>query len=309
MSPPTALSLAFFAVAAVAAASPLCDFPTIINLGDSNSDTGAVSAAFGPILRPYGDTHFHMPMGRYSDGRLIIDFIGVFKKLLPKHSHFSQALYTIDIGQNDIAYGFYYFNMTTNQVKLYIPDILDRLATIIKNIYGEGGRFFWIHNTAPLGCLPYLLDNTPPAADQTDHIGCSAVINEAAQYFNTKLNETVAQLRRDLPTAALTYVDIYSAKYRLISEASKHGFEYPLQACCGKGGKYNFNKMIGCVERVVVNGTVIVRTHMCKDPSVRISFDGIHFTEAANKWVFDRISHGAYSYPPIPLKKACLRHV
>jgi hypothetical protein len=45
-------------------------------LGDSNSDTGTLSAAFTALNSPYGDTYFHMPAGRFSDGRLIIDFIG-----------------------------------------------------------------------------------------------------------------------------------------------------------------------------------------------------------------------------------------
>ncbi|KAL9997009.1 putative alpha-L-fucosidase [Helianthus debilis subsp. tardiflorus] len=55
-----------------------CEFPAIYNFGDSNSDTGAVSAVFGPVFSPYGMTYFHKPFGRYSDGRLIIDFIGKF---------------------------------------------------------------------------------------------------------------------------------------------------------------------------------------------------------------------------------------
>lgn len=51
-------------------------FPAIFNFGDSNSDTGGLSAAFSPRNSPYGQTFFQMPVGRCSDGRLIIDFIG-----------------------------------------------------------------------------------------------------------------------------------------------------------------------------------------------------------------------------------------
>lgn len=53
-----------------------CDFPAIYNFGDSNSDTGGISAAFYPAGQPSGETFFHEPAGRGSDGRLIIDFIG-----------------------------------------------------------------------------------------------------------------------------------------------------------------------------------------------------------------------------------------
>lgn len=41
--------------------------------------------------------------------------------------------------------------------------------------------------------------------------------------FNKQLKEAVVKLRADLPEAALTYVDIYAAKYALISDAKKQG--------------------------------------------------------------------------------------
>ena len=44
-----------------------------------------------------------------------------------------------------------------------------------------------------------------------------------AQYFNKMLKETVVQLRKDLPLAALTYVDVYLLKYTLISQAKQYG--------------------------------------------------------------------------------------
>ncbi|KAJ7526349.1 hypothetical protein O6H91_16G002600 [Diphasiastrum complanatum] len=51
----------------------------IFSFGDSLSDTGNAVAAF-PTTRPveafpYGQTYFHHPAKRYSDGRLVIDFI------------------------------------------------------------------------------------------------------------------------------------------------------------------------------------------------------------------------------------------
>lgn len=55
----------------------------------------------------------------------------MFKKLLPKKEYFSQALYTFDIGQNDITAG-YKLNFTTQQVKGYIPDVLAQFSNVIK---------------------------------------------------------------------------------------------------------------------------------------------------------------------------------
>lgn len=61
--------------------SPPCDFPAIFNFGDSNSDTGCMAAAFYPMASPCGQTFFHEPAGRASDGRLIIDFIGKYSSI------------------------------------------------------------------------------------------------------------------------------------------------------------------------------------------------------------------------------------
>lgn len=360
-----------------AAKNKHCDFPAVFNFGDSNSDTGGLSAAFGQAGPPDGESFFHHPVGRYSDGRLIIDFIaegvglpylsayldsvgsnfshganfatagstirpqnttlhqsgfspfalnvqwyqfndfhrrsqifrnqgGVFKELLPSAEEFSRALYTFDIGQNDLVAG-YFLNMSTDQVRAYVPDVLDQFKTIIKNIHDQGGRSFWIHNTGPVGCLPYIMDRLPVTAGQVDKVGCSSPFNEVAQYFNGRLKEAVAQLRKDLRSAALTYVDVYALKYALFSHAKQNGFEHPLQACCGHGGKYNYNMHVGCGGKIKVKGKEILLGKSCKDPSVMINWDGVHYTEAANKWIFDRIVDGSFSDPPIPLRMACHR--
>jgi hypothetical protein len=86
------------------------------------------------------------------------------------------------------------------------------------------------------------------------------------------------------------------------------GFELPLVACCGYGGMYNYSNSAGCGATIIVNGTQIT-VGSCDDPSVRVVWDGIHYTEAANKFIFNQISTGAFSNPPIPLKMACHRTV
>ncbi|KAK1318671.1 GDSL esterase/lipase [Acorus calamus] len=381
MKPFTAAYLALLLVGfslASASSRQRCEFPMIVNFGDSNSDTGGLSATLFYVQLPYGETYFHRPAGRFSDGRVLLDFMaeglglpylsayldslgtnfshgvnfatasstirpqnlslaiggfspfsldiqlsqfvqfklrsqliakqgGVFKDLMPEQKYFSQALYTIDIGANDVLQGFLQ-NLTEVEIKAIIRDGFGMLASSIKSLYNGGGRFFWVHNTLPFGCLPYMLVVVPPTADQTDSVGCSIPLNKIAGYFNSELKRTVVQLREELPLAVLIYVDIYSAKYKLISQAAKYGFEHPLNACCGYGGgKYNFNTSIRCGIPVVVNGTLI-NVKSCQDPSTRITFDGIHFTDAANKWLFDHIKTGAYSDPPLSLGEACCKH-
>jgi len=184
---------------------------------------------------------------------------------------------------------------------------LGQFSNAIKKIYGEGGRIFWVHNTGPVGCLPYVMDQFLITAGQIDKYGCAGPFNDVAQYFNLRLKEAVAQLRKDLPEATITYVDVYSVKYTLIAQAKKHGFENPFVACCGHGGKYNYNRFLKCGAKKTVDGKEIVISNSCKDPSVRINWDGTHFTEAANKWIFNQIANGSFSDPPISLEMACHR--
>ncbi|KAJ0493527.1 putative alpha-L-fucosidase [Helianthus annuus] len=354
-----------------------CNFPALFNFGDSNSDTGALSALFGQLPPPSGQTFFHSPAGRNSDGRLLIDFIAeglglpylspfldsmgtnfshganyatagstirrqnttifqsgyspisldvqyaefsdffkrspiirekgdVFKNLFPENYKFSSALYTFDIGQNDLTAG-YKLNLTTEQVKLYVPDVISQFTTIIKKVYALGGRAFWIHNTGPVGCLPYIMDTRLITAAQVDPHGCASPFNGVSQFFNQKLKEAVTELRKQLPSAAITYVDIYSVKYSLVAQAKKLGFDDPFLVCCGHGGKYNFNNERRCGSTKMVKGKEILIAKSCKDPSSRISWDGIHFTEAANRWMYSQIADGAFSDPPVPLKMACHR--
>ncbi|KAK4572821.1 hypothetical protein RGQ29_031013 [Quercus rubra] len=350
-----------------------CNFPAIFNFGDSNSDTGGLSASLITITPPYGETYFHKPAGRASDGRLMIDFMakslglpylsayldslgtnfshganfatsastirlptniipaggfspfyldiqysqqfvqfksrsqmirkkgGIFATLMPKADYFSKALYTFDIGQNDLSEGFF-GNMTIEEVNASIPDIVNKFSINVKNIYNLGARSFWIHNTGPIGCLPYILANFPSA--QRDSYGCAKSYNDVAQYFNHNLKEAIVQLRKELPLAAITYVDIYSVKYSLFTKPKEYGFELPLVACCGYGGMYNDSSSVGCGGTITVNGSQIF-VGSCEHPSVRVNWDGVHYTEAANKFVFNQISTGAFSDPPIPLKMAC----
>lgn len=51
-------------------------FKAIFNFGDSNSDTGGFYAAFPSERLPYGMTYFNKPVGRATDGRVIVDFLG-----------------------------------------------------------------------------------------------------------------------------------------------------------------------------------------------------------------------------------------
>lgn len=354
-------------------ALPPCEFPAIYNFGDSNSDTGGGSAAFSPILPPYGVPYFHKPAGRDSDGRLIIDFIAEHLKLpylhaylnslganfrhganfasggatirkqnetiyeygispfylgmqitqfdqfkaraialyneakdvsekgkLPRPEDFAKAIYTFDIGQNDLSVGFR--KMSFDQLRAKLPDIVNQLASAVQHLYKQGGRTFWIHNTAPIGCLPvnsFYLSN--PAPGYLDQYGCVNAQNGIAMEFNRQLKDKVMKLRTELPGASITYVDVYAAKYGLISNTKNLGYADPLKVCCGYHVKFDH---IWCGNIGSVNGTDVYGDS-CKNPSVYVSWDGVHYTQAANQWVADHTLNGSLTDPAVPILQAC----
>ncbi|XP_041011072.1 GDSL esterase/lipase At5g14450-like isoform X2 [Juglans microcarpa x Juglans regia] len=216
---------------------------------------------------------------------------------LPRLEDFSKALYTLDIGQNDLHFGF--SSMTEKQLLESIPNIINQFSQAVEKLYQLGARAFWIHNTGPIGCLPYSVTYYPPKPENMDESGCVLSHNKIAQEFNRQLQEKVSQHRVQLPDAILTYTDIFSAKYNLISEAKKLGFANPLGYCCGHFGDYN----VRCGEKAL-NGTEVFGVS-CSNLSVYISWDGVHYSHAANRWIANQILDGKLSDPPIPITEAC----
>lgn len=77
------------------------------------------------------------------------------------------------------------------------------------------------------------------------------------------------------------------------------GFDDPLNFCCGS----LFPDRVFCGSTDEVDGTLYGKP--CDDPWARISWDGVHHTEAANRWVAAKIISGALSDPPVPIMNAC----
>ncbi|ONI04615.1 hypothetical protein PRUPE_6G330300 [Prunus persica] len=343
------------------------NYPAVFNFGDSNSDTGEMTAGRGwQLPLPYGQTYFKPPSssGRFSDGRLLIDFLmnamelpflnayldsvglpsfkkgcnfaaagstilpatatsicpfsfGIqvnqflrfkarvlellakgknFSKYLPTEDFFSKGLYMFDIGQNDLAGAFY--SKTLDQILASIPTILAEFETGIKKLYDQGGRNFWIHNTAPLGCLTQNVAKFGTNPSRLDERGCVSSHNEAAKLFNLQLHALTKKLQGQYTDANVVYVDIFSIKYELISNYSRYGFEQAIMACCGYGGPpLNYDSQITCGQTKTLNGTSVTAKG-CSDSTDYVSWDGIHYTEAANQFVSSKILTGKYSDPP-----------
>ncbi|KAJ7974674.1 GDSL esterase/lipase family [Quillaja saponaria] len=353
-----------------------CSFPAIYNFGDSASDTGSESAAFGSLPLPYGETFFHKPAGRACDGRLLIDFLAERLRLpylsaylnslgsnyrhganfavggatirrqnasayqygispfslaiqikqfddfkshandlykqakttferskLPVPEEFSKALYTLDIGNNDLYVGFQ--TLSLDQLHAAIPDMINQFVSAVQHLYQQGGRAFWIHNRGPVGCAPvnqFYHPHPPPGL--LDKYGCVIALNEIAAEFNKQLKVRVIKLRAELSQASITYVDTYTAAYALIRNHEKEGFKNMTAICCG----YHVKSVhVPCGAKTSINGSEVYGAP-CKDPSKYISWDGVHSTEASYHWLANHILNGSLSDPPVPITQACHKH-
>ncbi|KAK8693583.1 hypothetical protein V6N13_071160 [Hibiscus sabdariffa] len=225
---------------------------------------------------------------------------------LPAPDIFGKSLYTFYIGQNDFTSNLKAIGI--GGVEQYLPQVVSQIAGTIKELYGLGGRTFFVLNLAPVGCYPALLVQVPHEASDLDEFGCLISYNKAVVGYNNMLKEALRQSRRDLPNASLIYVDTHAVFLQLFQDPSSHGLRYGTRACCGYGGgKYNFHPEVYCGNTKVINGTK-VRARACKDPSNYVSWDGIHATEAANKLTTLAILNGSFFDPPFPLHKLCYLH-
>ncbi|MCO5594931.1 hypothetical protein L7F22_048966 [Adiantum nelumboides] len=352
-----------------------CPFSAIFNFGDSNSDTGGLVAAFPPQARPNGETTFGEPAGRFSDGRLVVDFLaqglgfpylnpylqaigsnfssganfasagasvlqptsqvkpngwlspfylqiqlnqflhlkstalelyskGWFMDVVPLPSTFENALYTFDMGQNDFSAQLSN-GVPLNQVSAIFPQVVDTIGNTIQALYTTGARFFMVSNLGPLGCYPAILANSPVNPSDLDTNGCLNSFNQVVYNFNEMLKNKIFLLQTQLYGASIIYVDTNAIKYEMWANGFANGFQYTTTACCGPSiGLYNFDSIVPCTASVVQNGQ-IVKGSSCSDPSKHVSWDGIHFTESANRYVATRIFSGAYFQPSFPITQMC----
>ncbi|XWS44103.1 hypothetical protein CRYUN_Cryun15aG0016000 [Craigia yunnanensis] len=275
---------------------------------------GANFAIGGSTIRPQNESMSLNGVSPFSHDIQIVQYdnfkarTSYFYNQVKRNSHrinllrpqdFSTALYVFDIGQNDIAAGSRKNNDTDFHAS--VPDIVDQLAKAVQNLYDHGARTFWIHNTGPIGCLPVSLHHHGIKPEELHKQGCLKTQNDYSIEFNRKLKDRVIKLRAELPDAAVTYVDIYAAKYELIGNTKKQGFFDAVDICCGF---HEDDIQVYCGNKQKINGTEIY-AGSCENPSKYISWDGVHYSEAANHWIANHIINGSFRDPPLPITHAC----
>eukprot|EP00253_Pinus_taeda_P023314 PITA_23314 len=206
--------------------------------------------------------------------------------------HFSRALYVMGgFGLNDYLDSTF-TSSPSDEIRGFTPLIIAKIQKAIQALIEEGAQYIFVQGMPPLGCLPAILTIDPyPRNSDYDENGCLASYNQLSQDHNTALQETLEQLRIQYPHAILVYADYYNMFMEIIKNHAAYGFTAnTFQSCCGTGELFNFDIMHTC-------GTPGVLA--CSNPERAMSWDGIHFTEAAYKIISEFIINKAqYTQPP-----------
>ncbi|KAL5984561.1 hypothetical protein ACLOJK_018666 [Asimina triloba] len=296
---------------AAAAGSP----PAVFNFGDSNSDTGELATGLGfRLASPYGHTFFQnntttnsntSSTGRFCDGRLIVDFL-MDAMDLPFLNPYLDSVGSPNFqrGCNFAAGGSTIMPATAASISPFsfqrqVSQFFRFKTRVLELLGGKVDQFLPQEEYFNKGL--YMFD-----IGQNDLAGrfyskseeeVIASIPTILSEFETglRLHALCKKLQGDFVDANITYVDVFSIKLGLIANSSTYGFNHPTTACCGYGGPpANYDSRVTCGQTKNLNGS-LVTAQVCDKVNEYINWDGIHYTEAANRAVALQILAGKYS--------------
>ncbi|TVU46915.1 hypothetical protein EJB05_06488, partial [Eragrostis curvula] len=213
----------------------------------------------------------------------------------------SSSLFLLgEVGANDYNHLFFQNRPFETEIKPLVPKVIQHIEKAIKVLMGLGANRIVVPGTVPVGCIPRFLAMFQGNSSSGDYdaAGCLRWLNDFAEHHNHELKRMLHRIiPYDDPTVTIIYADYYGAMLEIIRNPLKHGFtkDGALNACCGDGGPYNSGSLISC------NATSI----LCPDPSKHVSWDGIHLTEAAYRFVARGVLEGSYAEQPILSKCRC----
>eukprot|EP00253_Pinus_taeda_P025137 PITA_25137 len=263
--------------------------PAIFIFGDSLADAGTnnfiANTTDKANFPPYGETFFHRPTGRFSNGRTAYDFIAAQLRLpfqppyLNPQSNFSQGINFASAGSG----------------------ILDSTANYLA-LYKNGARNLLVLDIGPLGCTPY----SRLAGLKAYNGGCVEIANQLAVAYNDGLRQLVNQLNKKLDGATILLANSYDFVLNIIQHGESYGFKNTTSACCGAGP---FNTAISCGLKIPKDKRGEYRAFLCKRPEKYVFWDGHHPTERVYWMVFRQFWEGNTSFiTPFNLKTLLDKH-
>ncbi|RLM92232.1 GDSL esterase/lipase [Panicum miliaceum] len=192
---------------------------------------------------------------------------------------FGRSLFFVgEFGVNDYLFSF--GKMSLQDIRsVVVPSIVETIRQAIERLIKHGAKALVVPGVIPLGCSPPVLFLFPEAdpAGYDARTGCMLKHNEVGRHHNAALQESLKDLRAKHPGVSIIYADFFGPVMDMVQSPRKLGFrEDVLSVCCGGHGRYNYNISVPCGD---ANATT------CSRPSASIYWDGVHFTEAANRHI------------------------
>ncbi|KAL8028870.1 hypothetical protein ABFX02_14G189800 [Erythranthe guttata] len=179
-----------------------------------------------------------------------------------------------EIGMNDYSYALLQGKSIQDTTNL-VSDVVYAIQKAINRVIEFGAVRIVVPGILPLGCLPALLTRFETKDSKSyDKFQCLNYLNNLSQYHNSELQKAIQEVKKQNPNVAILYGDYYNAYTAILRNASHLKFDVKnlQKACCGIGGKYNYESNKTCGARGV---------HACDQPSSYVSWDGINLTEEA----------------------------
>ncbi|XP_008783975.2 GDSL esterase/lipase At5g45910-like [Phoenix dactylifera] len=207
--------------------------------------------------------------------------------------YFSRCLFIVgEFGGNDYN-AFFFAGRDIEEVRANVHIIVGGIVSGVERLINNGAVDLVVPGVFPIGCFPLYLKlyGTGHKEDYGHRSGCLKKFNSLAWYHNEKLIMELEKLRKNYPQTRIVYADYYGAAIRFNLAPKNFGFTHgAMKACCGDRSKYNVNMEARCGTS---NATV------CHDPETYASWDGVHYTEAAHRFIAKGLLEGPYAHPPL----------
>ncbi|XP_010502416.1 PREDICTED: GDSL esterase/lipase At2g03980-like isoform X2 [Camelina sativa] len=189
-----------------------------------------------------------------------------FKNPSELSEHLAQSLFMIAIGVNDYAS---IFRKTPNfNATEFADKLLQEYLIQIERLHTLGAKKFFINNVKPLGCYPNMIVTSEPRGS------CNEPLNLAIGLFNTKLRNSLSQMKQKFNDTAFLYSDYYNYMLGLRGGTSSN-----------QAGSSPLNSTAPCCPEVYDGApttTCWPSSIACKEPDTHIFFDPFHPTQLAN---------------------------
>ncbi|XP_058768127.1 GDSL esterase/lipase At5g22810-like [Vicia villosa] len=180
----------------------------------------------------------------------------------------SGGVYLVGAGTGDFLLNYYINPLQYRVYTAYqFSDILvQSYSDFIQKLYALGARKIGVPSLVPIGCLPAAITIFGFTSNK-----CVSKFNNAAIYFNQRLNSTSLNLLKMLPGLNLKVLETYQLFYDIVSKPSQYGFTEARKGCCGTG----------LIELSILCNRLAIGT--CADASKYVFWDSFHPTDAFNK--------------------------